>query len=77
MIDSIIKLAEEAGKRILEFYDDEIEVTTKGDDSPLTKADLAAHHCIVDGLRNLTPEIPIISEESGIPVYKERKTWAK
>lgn len=77
MINSIIKLAEEAGEKILEFYHDDIEVTTKGDDSPLTKADLAAHHHIVDGLKRLTPEIPIISEESGVPEYTERKEWSK
>ena len=77
MIESIIKLAREAGEKILEFYDDEIEVTTKGDDSPLTKADLASHHHIVDGLKSLTPDIPIISEESGVPDYSERKSWTK
>ncbi|MEO1023713.1 MAG: 3'(2'),5'-bisphosphate nucleotidase CysQ [Bacteroidota bacterium] len=77
MILSVIKLAEEAGKKILEFYDDEIEVTSKNDDSPLTKADLAAHHHIVNGLGHLTPNIPIISEESGVPVYEERKNWTK
>ena len=37
---------------------------TKSDDSPLTKADLASHRVIVDGLSKLTPDVPIISEES-------------
>lgn len=75
MINSIIKLAEEAGEKILGYYQDDIEVTTKGDDSPLTKADLAAHHHIVDGLKIITPDIPIISEESGVPEYEVRKSW--
>ncbi len=77
MIDSIIRLAVEAGDKILEFYNENIEVTIKGDESPLTKADLAAHHHILDGLRKVTPEIPIISEESGIPEYETRKKWNK
>lgn len=77
MTDSIIKLAREAGEKILEYYKDDIEVTHKGDDSPLTKADLAAHHYIVNGLKKLTPDIPIISEESGVPDYEERKGWKK
>lgn len=77
MVNDIIRLAREAGERILEFYDEEVEVTTKKDDSPLTKADLAAHHHIVAGLKELTPEIPIISEESGVPDYSERKGWNK
>ena len=77
MTDKIIGLAKEAGAKILEYYSDEIEVTHKGDDSPLTKADLAAHHHIVAGLKTITPDIPIISEESGVPDYSERKEWTK
>lgn len=77
MIESIIELAEGAGDKILEFYHNEIEVTTKEDDSPLTKADVAAHNHIVEGLKALTPEIPIISEESGVPDYEIRKGWKK
>ena len=75
MIESIIEIAKGAGKKILEFYSEEIEIESKSDDSPLTKADLAAHHHIVNELKKLTPEIPIISEESGIPDFDERKKW--
>lgn len=75
MLNQIIKTAETAGKKILEFYETEVEVITKDDDSPLTKADLAAHHIIVDALKEIDPETPIISEESGIPGYEERKEW--
>lgn len=74
-IEHVVKIAEEAGEKILSFYHDDIEVTSKEDDSPLTKADLAAHHHIVDGLKRLTPDIPIISEESGVPDYEIRKNW--
>lgn len=77
MIDIVIELAKQAGVKILDFYDEEIEVTTKKDDSPLTKADLAAHHIIVDGLKELSPEIPIISEETGVPEYSARSGWNK
>ncbi|MFY0698247.1 MAG: 3'(2'),5'-bisphosphate nucleotidase CysQ [Balneola sp.] len=75
MIEHIKKIAKEAGQEILKYYDEEIEVESKTDDSPLTKADLAAHHYIVNELKKLTPEIPIISEESGIPDFDERKKW--
>lgn len=77
MLNRVIKTAEEAGKKILEFYQTDVEVITKDDDSPLTKADLAAHHIIVDALKEIDPETPIISEESGIPDFKERKEWNK
>ena len=77
MIEEVKHIAKKAGHAILEFYtqDADIEVDYKSDDSPLTKADLAAHHVIVDGLRELDPTIPIISEESGVPEYDIRKHW--
>lgn len=77
MIDLIIDLAKEAGLKILEFYNEDIEVSLKEDASPLTKADLTAHHIIVNGLKELTADIPIISEESGVPEYTERVNWSK
>lgn len=75
MLNQVIKTAEEAGKKILEFYETDVEVITKEDDSPLTKADLAAHYIILDNLKEISPDIPIISEESGIPDFEERKKW--
>ena len=68
-------IAKRAGKETLKFYQDDIDVDRKSDDSPLTKADMASHHTIVDGLKNAYPTIPIISEESSIPDYEERKDW--
>lgn len=76
-IDQLVTISVKAGQRILEYYTDDISVEMKGDNSPLTKADLAAHHYIVDELYKLTPDIPIISEESGVPEYDERKNWQK
>ncbi len=40
-------------------------LTTKPDASPLTEADLASHRIILEGLRALTPGLPIVSEEAG------------
>ncbi len=77
MIEEIIKIAKQAGVKILDHYNEEIEVTHKDDESPLTKADLAAHYEIINGLKSLDPETPIISEESGVPAYEERKAWDK
>lgn len=77
MLNQVIETAEKAGKKILEFYETDVEVITKEDDSPLTKADLAAHHIIVDALKKIDPETPVISEESGIPDYSERKKWSE
>jgi 3'(2'), 5'-bisphosphate nucleotidase len=75
LLSEIVEISQQAGKEILRFYDDEINVEQKKDDSPLTKADLAAHHVIIAALKKLTPEIPIISEEGGIAEAEERKNW--
>lgn len=75
--EKVISIAIKAGEAILQFYDEPIEVEHKSDDSPLTKADLAAHHVIVDGLKKETPDVPIISEEGGIADYSKRKEWSK
>lgn len=53
-----------AGEAILEIYNsDDFGTEVKGDDSPVTKADLAAHQVLVRGLSELTPDIPVVSEE--------------
>ena len=75
--DEVISIAIKAGKDILKFYNTPIEVEHKSDDSPLTKADLAAHHVILDSLKKETPDIPILSEEGGMPEYSERKEWTR
>lgn len=77
LTDKLIDISINAGEEILKYYKDDIQVERKDDDSPLTKADLAAHHAIVNALKKLTPETPIISEESGIPKYDERRSWKK
>lgn len=63
-LNALCAIAREAGDAILAYYDDDIVVEQKADDSPVTKADLAAHHVIVNALQLLTPDLPIISEES-------------
>lgn len=74
--EGIIAIAREAAGRILEVYDSEFAVEHKDDRSPLTAADLASHHCIVDGLRRLAPEIPVLSEESADEVEAAvRRQW--
>lgn len=75
LIDPVVALAEEAGRAILEVYASDFDVQSKDDNSPLTQADLASNHCIVAGLESLTPGMPIISEESGLAEFDERKTW--
>jgi 3'(2'), 5'-bisphosphate nucleotidase len=77
LIDPVIALAEKAGQAILQVYSSDFEVQSKDDESPLTQADLASHHCIVAGLEKLTPGMPVISEESGLPDFDERSRWSR
>lgn len=60
-----IKLIEKAGVKILSIYHEEnLEIQLKGENNPLTKADLAANQIILEGLHTLCPDIPVLSEES-------------
>lgn len=74
-LDPVRMLAKEASERILEIYATAFDVTAKEDRSPLTAADLASHQTIVAGLRRLTPEIPILSEESVSIPFAVRQSW--
>lgn len=77
LIEPIVALAEDAGRAILEVYSTDFEVQNKEDESPLTQADLASHRWIEAGLLSLTPDIPIISEESGLVDFDERSQWQR
>ena len=69
-----IEASLEAGKKILEIYHSgDFNVELKGDNSPLTKADIAAHHIIKDIL--MSTNIPLLSEEGKTIAYKDRKDW--
>ena len=70
-----VEISREAGRKILEIYESGYEVQEKEDKSPLTDADLAAHNVIVERLTKLTPDIPILSEESAKLPFETRQQW--
>ncbi|OIQ82423.1 3'(2'),5'-bisphosphate nucleotidase CysQ [mine drainage metagenome] len=74
-IQAVASIALEAGKAIMTVYQDEIMVSRKEDNSPLTQADLAANDIITSGLKELVPELPVISEESAAIRFEKRKKW--
>ena len=76
-LDDLLAIARRAGAAILEHYDRPETVQTKADESPLTAADLAAHRVIRDGLAALAPELPLLSEEGGMPDYATRGGWSR
>lgn len=79
LVPELKAIAIAAGEAILHVYNSEeaISIENKADDSPVTQADYAAHHVIEKGLKTLTPEIPILSEEGGLPSFEERQTWSQ
>ncbi|EPJ56264.1 MAG: 3',5' adenosine diphosphate 3' phosphatase [Osedax symbiont Rs2] len=75
--DQIVALARLAGDNILGIYQHGYVEKTKIDQSPLTEGDLSSHHCIADGLKVLTLDIPVSSEESGVLELHGRQQWQK
>lgn len=75
--EACIGLAREAGDAILAVYARDFSVETKDDQSPLTQADLASHRIIVDGLRRLAPDIPVLSEEDADIAWDVRRQWPR
>jgi len=70
-----VNIARDAGDAILTIYNTGFNVEEKEDNSPLTDADLASHKLILQRLSELTPDIPILSEESAKLSFAERSSW--
>ncbi len=77
LLQQTLTIAEQAGRAILQVYDTDFAVQHKEDQSPLTQADLAAHHCIVDALGALQPAWPCLSEEAADIPYETRRQWQR
>ncbi len=76
-LEAVREIAHAAGRRILDVYEREFKVEHKEDHSPLTEADRAAHEIIVAQLQALTPDIPVLSEESVAIDYATRAGWKR
>jgi 3'(2'), 5'-bisphosphate nucleotidase len=76
LLEDAATIALRAAEAIMEIYRGDFTVVEKADESPLTQADLNSHRVIVDGLRALTPRLPIVSEESELPDHAVRRQWS-
>lgn len=74
-LQPVIALARDAGYRIMAIYDTDYAIEHKDDKTPLTEADMAAHDVIDAGLAALTPDVPILSEESADIPFATRSQW--
>jgi 3'(2'), 5'-bisphosphate nucleotidase len=75
LLAPLLDIARSAGGEIMRVYATDFDVAIKADKSPVTDADLAAHRIIVADLRRITPDLPVLSEESASIPYEERRRW--
>jgi 3'(2'), 5'-bisphosphate nucleotidase len=75
LADALLPIAASAGAAIMKVYDGAFTVERKDDNSPLTLADLESQRIIIESLRQLTPDIPVLSEESAQAPWVVRQSW--
>jgi 3'(2'), 5'-bisphosphate nucleotidase len=76
--DALLALCLDAGASIVSHYNDQRlagKLRDKADDSPLTRADLASHRLLCAGLAQLTPDVPVLSEEGDAASFRRRHEW--
>ena len=77
-LSAILDIARSAGQLIVDIYNSQdYEAYTKSDDTPVTSADIAAHKLICQRLAELTPNIPILSEEDADIDLAQRSNWER
>ena len=75
LIEQLIEISKDAGKAILEVYNSNFSHQIKEDLSPLTKADTLSNNIICERLKEITPDIPILSEENSDIPFNIRSSW--
>lgn len=77
-LEALVQLVQQAGRAILAtMATGNIDAEIKGDGSPVTRADRAAHDIICRGLARLDSSIPIVSEEAQVPLPTDRSRWRR
>jgi 3'(2'), 5'-bisphosphate nucleotidase len=78
LLPDIIAIARSAGQLILDIYENKsYESHIKSDSTPVTSADIAAHKLILKKLSELTPDIPVLSEEAADISLDQRQQWSR
>lgn len=78
LLSIALESAKKAGIEVMKYYRDKsFTANLKADESPVTSADLASNDILMDQLKTLTPDIPIISEEVGAVSLLQRQNWQR
>lgn len=77
LVQPLLVLCQQAGQAICDHYHapGAHQYQSKGDESPLTQADIASHHILEAGLAEITPDLPVLSEESTEADKAIRRDW--
>ncbi len=76
LMNTIRRLALEAGDKIMEIYNsDDFDIRSKSDESPVTAADEAADALISAGLRAEFPDVALVTEEQAASHAETTKTF--
>ena len=76
LINQLLPILEQASQILLEEYQNYaagLRLFKKQDDSPVTQADLKVNRFLLKHLADITPELPVLSEESD---YSARHEWS-
>lgn len=75
ILPQLIQLASDVGEMILSCYKNDLDIEVKSNNTPLTIVDQRAHQMIIKGLKHITPNIPVLSEESEGATFGQRMDW--
>ena len=76
IVEDLLSTFLEAGKIAKKISDRGVKITIKPDKSPVTDGDLAVNQLLTSKIANLTPNIPIISEETvNLEIKNKNKTF--
>jgi 3'(2'), 5'-bisphosphate nucleotidase len=75
--NALMGLARLAGQIVLEYYQTGCSVETKADNTPVTEADKRASDCILAGLEQLFPGVPVVCEETANAPYAIRQGYKR
>lgn len=75
LLDQIIDIAKQSGEHLKGFYARSVEVQMKADRTPVTEADLFVSQFVIEKLQEITPNVPILSEEGKKLPLAARRDW--
>ncbi len=75
LLNQVLLIAYQAGKHLQRFYQQQVEVRIKEDNTPVTEADLFVSRFLTEKLRALFPNVPVLSEENCRIPFAERQYW--